>query len=76
MSMGSPLKEFEGKAFVEAPPSPPPKSWDRYVKDTGVVTKKIHEDELFQNINQQHPSIKFTIEKEDEDQSLPMLDLR
>ena len=42
----------------------------------GVVTKQIHIEELFLHINQQHPSIKLTIEKEDEDQSLPMLDLR
>ena len=54
----------------------PTKFWDKYVDDTGVGVKQIHEDELFQHINRQYPSIKFTIEKEDEEQSLPMLDLK
>ena len=58
MSMGSPLssglsnlfmEEFEDRALAEAPH--PPKFWGRYINDTGVVTKKIHEDELFQYIN-------------------------
>ena len=54
----------------------PPKFWTRYVDDTGVIIKKEHEEELFNHINSQHPSIKFTIERESEDHSLPMLDLR
>ena len=42
----------------------------------GVVTKKEHDNELFKYINQQHNSIKFTIEQEGKDNSLPMLDIR
>ena len=38
----------------------PPKYCGRYVDGTGVITKKIHEEELFNHINKQHP-IKFTI---------------
>ena len=76
--MGSPLspvlaklfkEEFEEKAIAEAP-----HFWGRYIDDTGVVIKKEYEDELFQHINQQHNSIKFTIEQDDN--SFPMLDLR
>ena len=80
--MGSPLspvlanlfmEEFEKKFLATAPH--PPKFWGRYVDDTGVVNKKEHEEELFQHINKQHPSIKFTIEKE-ENNTLPMLDVK
>ena len=40
-----------------------------------VVCCSLHEEELFNHINRQHPSIKFTIETE-VDNSLPMLDLK
>mgnify|MGYP001824971233 CR=1 FL=1 len=83
MSMGSPLSPvlsnlfmeyFEEKALTSAPH--PPRFWGRYVDDTGVIIKKEYEQELFDHINSQHNSIKFTIEKEDKDNSLPMLDLK
>ena len=84
MSMGSPLSSglstllmefFKEKALKEAFPHPPT-YWVRYADDMGVVTKKIHEEELFDHVNKQHPNIKFTIEREDQDNSLPMLDLK
>ena len=56
------VEEFEEKAIAEAPH--PPKLWGRYVDNTGVVIQKMYENELFQHINQQHNSIKFTIEQE------------
>ena len=70
MAMGSPLshvlsnlfmEEFEKKVLHTAPH--PPKFWGRYVDDTGVIIKADHEQELFDHINNQHPSIKLTIEK-------------
>ena len=67
------MEEFEDKVLTEVPH--PQKFWARYADDTGIVIKKIHEDELFEHVNQQHPSIKFTFEKKDEDQSIPMIDL-
>ena len=67
------MEKFEDKVLVEDPH--PAKFWGRY-DDTGVITKKIHEDQLFQHISQQYHSTKFIIEKEGEDQSLPMLDLK
>ena len=81
MAMGSPLslvitngfmKEFKEKAVTEAPH--PTKFWGKYVDDTGVVIRKEHEDDLFQN-NQQHNNIKFTIKQDGEDKCLPMLDV-
>ncbi|KAI8507128.1 hypothetical protein Bbelb_155670 [Branchiostoma belcheri] len=51
-----------------------PKFWGRYVDDTGVVNRQEHEQELFDHINTQHDSIKFTIERE-QDNRLPMLDV-
>ena len=52
------------------------KFWGTYVDDTGAVVQKKHEDELFENINKQHKSIKFTIEQEGDYNSLPMLDIQ
>ena len=54
----------------------PPTFWGRYVDDTEVVVQKKHEDELFQHINKQHKRIRFTIEQEGDDNSLPMLDIQ
>ncbi|XP_019635228.1 PREDICTED: uncharacterized protein LOC109478212 [Branchiostoma belcheri] len=81
MAMGSPLspvlanlfmEEFERKALDTAPHRP--KFWGRYVDDTGIVNQQAHEQELFEHINQQHDSIKFTMERE-QDGRLPMLDV-
>ena len=67
------MEEFEVTAITEAPPKK--MFWGRYVGDIVVVNKKEYEDELFQHINQQHNSIKFTIEQ-GVDNSLLMLDIR
>ena len=61
--------EFEKKAITEVPH--PSTFWGRYVDDARVVIRKEHEDELCQHINQQHNGIKFTIEEEVEENSLP-----
>ena len=71
MAMGSPLlavlahlfmEEFEKEALATAPH--PPKFWSHCG------------DELFQHTNKQHDSIKFAIEQESDDNSLPMIDIR
>ena len=43
---------------------------------TGVITKKTHVQALFDHNNSQQHSITFTIEEEDEEGTLPMLDVR
>lgn len=82
-AMGSPLspvianifmEEFELKAISTA--NHPPKFWGRYVDDTATITKKSHVQALFQHINEQHHSISFTIEEEDEEGALPVLDVK
>ena len=68
------MEYFELKAMGEA--SNPPKYWCRYGDDTGTVIKQEHSDELFQHINSQHNSIKFTKETEGPNNSIPMLELQ
>jgi hypothetical protein len=67
------MEEFEIRALATAPN--PPRLWCRYVDDTGTVQKKHHVEGLFQHINGQHESIAFTIEEQDSDGNLPMLDV-
>ena len=40
------------------------------------MNQQEHEGELFDNINKQQDSIKFTIEQETYDKNVPMLDFR
>ena len=80
-AMGSPvspivanlfMEDFEQKALSSF--HTPLKYWGRYVDDTMVIIDKNFIDEFTDHINNQHPTIKFTIEKES-DGSLPMLDV-
>jgi hypothetical protein len=81
--MGSPLspavvnffmEEFEEKALSTAPLKP--KHFFRYVDDTFIVWAHGHEnlDNFLAHMNNQHPNIKFTMEKEEEG-CLPFLDI-
>ena len=83
MTMGSPhspvlanlsMEEFEEKPITKAPYTQ--RFCGRYIADTGVVIKNEYEDELFQHIKQQHNSMKFTIEQEEDNNSLLMLDIQ
>ena len=80
--MGSPVSAvvanlymefFEGLALNAAPTRP--RIWKRYVDDTFSVMKKGDVDRLLNHLNSIHPSIKFTMELE-EDGSIPFLDTR
>ena len=81
-AMGSPvspivanlfMEDFEVKALASAVVSP--KLWFRYVDDTIVAQKKSQTDNFTAHLNTQHPSIKFTMERE-ENGTLPMLDAK
>ena len=80
--MGSPVSAvvanlymefFEGLALNAAPARP--RIWKRYVDDTFSVMKKSDVDGLLNHLNSVRPSIKFTMELE-EDESIPFLDTR
>ena len=56
------MEAFEEQALATAPE--PPRIWKRYVDDTFTITKKNNVDNFFNHLNQQHPSIHFTMETE------------
>lgn len=82
--MGSPLspilanlfmEDFETKALALSPLKP--NLWRRYVDDTFNIWPHGEEalDSFLQHLNSLHPSIQFTMEKQDEHQSLAFLDI-
>ena len=50
-----------------------PRLWHRYVDETCVIHKEIHKQEFLQHINSVDPAIKFTVETNKEDGSIPFL---
>ena len=54
--------------------SGPPHFWGRYVDDVLVIIRREEIDKFLSHINNQHPAIKFTIEREVEGK-IPMLDV-
>ena len=80
-AMGSPvspivanlyMEYLEQKALSTAPH--PPRSWCRYVDDTFVIHKEANKQGFVQHINSVDPAIKFTVEDNKEDGSIPFLD--
>lgn len=79
-SMGNPLSCFIANIFMAnlewnlSNHHLFPRLWRRYVDDVLVIAKPDSIEPLLELMNNQHPSIKFTIEKEEQN-SLPFLDL-
>ena len=80
-AMGSPvspivanlyMEYLEQKALSTAPH--PTKFWGRYVDDTFVIHKEANKQSFLQHINSVDPAIKFTVEDNKEDGSIPFLD--
>ena len=80
-AMGSPvslivaslyMEYLEQKALSTAPHSP--KFWHRYVDDTFVTQKEANKQGFLQHINSVDPAIRFTVEDNKEDGSIPFLD--
>ena len=79
-AMGSPaspivvnlyMEYLEQKALSTAPP---PRFWHRFVDDTFVIHKEVKKQGFLQLINSVDPAIKFTVEDNKEDGSIPFLD--
>ena len=80
-AMGSPvspivanlyMEYLEQKALSTAPH--PPRFWCMYVDDTFVIHKDINKQGFLQHINSVDPAIKYTVEDNKEDGSIPFLD--
>ena len=80
-AMGSPVSPIvanlymvylEQKALSTAPH--PPRFWHRYVDDTFVIHKEANNQGFLQHINSVDPAIRFTVEDNKEDGSIPFLD--
>ena len=64
------LSQFDGKIKGEA------KLFSRYMDDTILDIKRNGKEGKLKELNSLHPSLKFTIEEEDENGQLPVLDLK
>ena len=81
VAMGSPVSPIvanlymdylEQKALSTAPN--PPRFWCRFVDDTFVIHKEVNKQGFLQHINSVDPAIRFTVEDNKEDGSIPFLD--
>ena len=66
------MEYLEHKALSNAPN--PPSFWHRYVDDTLVIQKEVNKQGFLQDINSVDPAIRFTVEDNKEDGSIPFLD--
>ena len=82
LAMGSPLSPAVANLFMshleekalETYPNPP-RTWFRFVDDIFSIIRKTEATTLLHHLNQQHPSIIFTMEEESEGK-LPFLDVK
>ena len=56
------MEAFEEQTLATAPE--PPRIWKRCIDDTFTVMKQHNADNFLSHLNQQHPSIRFTMETE------------
>ena len=66
------MEYLEQKASKHCTQSP--KFWGRYVDDTFVIHKEANKQSFLQHINSVDPAIRFTVEDNKEDGSIPFLD--
>ena len=77
-AMGSPVSPIVANLYMEyleqKALSTAPKFWCRYVDDTFVIHKEGNKQGFLQHINSVDPAIRFTVEDNKEDGSIPFLD--
>ena len=67
------MEYLEQKALSTVPH--PPRFWHRFVDDTFVIHKEVNKQNFLQHIKSVDPAIKFTVEDNKEDGSIPFLDI-
>ena len=79
--MGSPVSPIVANLYMEyleqktlSTAPNPPRFWCRYVDDTFVIDKEVNKQGFLQHINSVDPAIRFTVEDNKEDGSIPFLD--
>ena len=79
--MGSPISPIVANLYMEyleqktlSTAPNPPRFWHRFVDDTFVIHKEVNKQGFPQHINSVDPAIKFTVEDNKEDGSIPFLD--
>ena len=79
-AMGSPVSPIVANLYMEyleqkaLSTAPTHKFWGRYVDDTLVIHKEADKQGFLQHINSVDPAIRFTVEDNKEDGSIPFLD--
>ena len=71
---GQPLHGVLGEELALETAPTRPRLWKRYVDDTFCILRKGSSEELLHHLNGVRPTIKFTVERE-EDRTLPFLDM-
>ena len=79
--MGSPVSPIVANLYMEyleqkalSTALHPPRFWCRFADDTFVIHKEVNKQDFLQYINSVNPAIKFTVEDNKEDGSIPFLD--
>ena len=81
-AMGSPVSPIVANLHIEyleqkalsTSPTPPLIFWPKYVDDTSVIHKEVNKQGFLQHINSVDSAIKFKVEDNKEDGSIPFLD--
>ena len=77
--MGSPVSPIVANLYMECferkvlSTASTPRLWMRYVEEIFVIQKEGHKQTLLEHINKVDPAIKFTVEGNEENDTIPFL---